>query len=131
MFPLLWLLVGTGIGAGTALLVKRASETTVTMTPGQIWTMVAVVTPSKQWVDISKGDVARAVRRALAGIGVYVIDGFWSNAYQFTVAASVVSLTQLKDGTMLALGSEWASQAKITQINQAPAEVPVMVPKFP
>jgi len=131
MFPLLWLLVAGGIGAGTALLVKRASETTVTMIPGQVWTMVAVVTPSKQWTDISKGMVASAIRQALAGIGVYVIDGFWSNTYQFTVAASVISTTQLKDATLLSLNSEWASQAKITQINQAPAEVPVMTPKFP
>jgi len=75
--------------------------------------------------------VASAIRQALAGIGVYVIDGFWSNTYQFTVAASVISTTQLKDETLLPLNSEWASQAKITQINQAPAEVPVMTPKFP
>jgi len=129
MFPLLWLLLGAGLGTGVTLLVKQASSST--LLPGQVWTVVMLARPTKAWVDISKGDVARAIRAALANIGVYPIDAFWSGNYQLTVAVSVTATTELKTGAALTLNSEWADQATITSINQAPASVPVQIPRFP
>lgn len=130
MLPFLWLLLGTGIGAGGVLLVKRSQPS---MLPGQIWTMVATAHPTKAWVDISKGDVARAIRAALESMGVKVIDAYWSGDYQLTVAVSVPSATQLKPGTVIKLGSEWADQATISLISQAPVSVPAggLAPRFP
>jgi hypothetical protein len=129
MLPLLWVLLGAGIGAGATLVVKRTS--TSTLLPGQVWTIVAVAHPTKAWVDISKGAVAASIRTALAGIGVIAIDAFWSGDHQLTVAASVATTTQLNTGITLPIVSEWADQATITSINQAPASVPVMIPRFP
>ena len=129
MIPLLWLLLGASVGAGATLVLKR--DTSVTMTPGQVWTIVALAHPTKPWTDISRGSVAIAIRMALTNMGVIPIDAFWSGDYQLTVAVSVITTTQLKTGTVLALGSEWADQATVTSINQAPASVPVSIPRFP
>jgi hypothetical protein len=129
MIPFLWLLIGAGIGTSATLLVKRASENT--LLPGQVWTLVVLAHQTKMWAEISKGDVARAIRAALTNVGAIPIDAYWSADYQLTVAVSVMTTTQLKTGTVLTLGSEWADQATITSINQAPASVPVQIPRFP
>lgn len=131
MMPLLWLLIGAGAGVGATLIAKRATETSVTLLPGQVWTLVTIAHPTKAWTDMSKGSVAIAIRAALAAAGIYAIDAFWSGDYQLTVAASTAATTMLKTGTLLAINSEWADQATITSINQAPAAVPVMIPRFP
>jgi hypothetical protein len=129
--PLLWLILAAGAGVGATLIAKRVSDSSVTMLPGQVWTIVVSVHPTKPWTDISKGSVAIAIRAALTGIGAIPIDGFWSGDYQFIVAASSIAATQIKIGTVLTLLSEWANQGVITNINQAPAAVPVMIPRFP
>lgn len=127
---LFWLLLSAGIGAGgTVLILKR--DISATLIPGQVWTVVALVHPTKAWTDMSKSSVAIAVRIALSNAGIIPIDAFWSGDYQLTVAASTISTTQLSTGAVLALNSEWADQATITSINQAPASVPVAIPHFP
>lgn len=130
MFPLLWVLLGGGVGASAALLVKRGVDAPLWLFPGQVWTLVAVVRPTRPWAEISKGDVARATRAALAGIGLTPIDAFWSGDYQLTVAVSVAKTTDVKPNTVLAIGSEWADRATLTRINQAPAAAPGAI-KFP
>lgn len=131
MMPLLWLLIGAGAGVGATLIAKRATATSATMSPGQVWTLVLVARPTKPWVDMSKGSVAIAIRTALTAAGVIPIDAFWSGDYQLTVAASVASTTTVTTGTVLMIGSEWADQATVASVNQAPASMPVSIPRFP
>lgn len=132
-------IVGKGVGAAVGAVAgaiggaavgfaineaHAAPASTTQMLPGQVWTTVGVVRPTKTWTADSKRAVEDAVTLALAKIGLTVLDGTWSGDYTLTVGVQPNQVTTLASGTTLPLASEWANQVAFSNIAQAPANPP-------
>lgn len=91
------------------------------MLPGQVWTMIGVMHPTKTWTALSKRAVEDAVVVALSKIGLHVLDGDWSADYTFKLAVEPNQKTKLESGATLPLESEWANQMTLSYITLSPA----------
>ncbi len=95
-----------------------ATSTPAQMLPGQVWTTVGIVRPTKPWTNVSKSDVEAAVTIALSKIGLSLRDGSWTADYTFTIGIYPVRATVLPD--TLPIVSEWADQITFFNVAQAP-----------
>lgn len=101
------------------------------MLPGQVWSMVFLVNPTKPWTDYKMlQSVEDAITTALARAGLSVIDGEWgggdSGTHQFAVAvtpARTIKLSTEKSRT-IPIQSEWADYITIMRAARAPASPP-------
>lgn len=105
------------------------------MLPGQVWSMVFLVHPTKPWTDYrTMQNAADDISAELARAGIKMIQsGTWANSqegtgHQFTAVVSAtkpIYLSRERQRT-IPISSEWVDRIEILRAARAPASLPIV-----